>query len=56
VQSPSLQRGKTNKLKSLTNAQKLSRALKTCEKKPKKQWAKCEKQARKQFGSVKKKA
>jgi hypothetical protein len=55
VQSPGLL-GKTTKFSSLTNAQKLSRALKACEKKPKKQRAKCEKQAHKQFGPVKKKA
>jgi hypothetical protein len=55
VQSPGLQLSKTTKLESPANARKLSRALKACEKKPRKQWAKCERQARKQFGPVKKK-
>ena len=45
VQSPGTGPGETIKLKSLTNAQKLAKALKTCEKKPKDKRAVCEKQA-----------
>ena len=45
VQSPGTGLGKTIKLKSLTNAQKLAMALKACEKKPKGKRAVCEKQA-----------
>lgn len=41
--------------KSLTRAQKLAKALKACEKKPKKRRAACEKQARKQYAPAKKK-
>jgi hypothetical protein len=48
--------GKTTKLKALTNAQKLSKALKLCAKKPKKQLASCKKQAKKQYGTSGKKA
>jgi hypothetical protein len=41
--------------KSLTRAQKLTKALKVCKKKPKKKRAACEKQARKQYAAAKKK-
>jgi hypothetical protein len=44
--------GKTIKLKSLTDAQKLAKALKACEKKPKHKRAACEKQAHKQYGAA----
>jgi IPT/TIG domain len=43
------QTGKTTKLKSLTNAQKLAKALKACEKKPKGKRAECEKQAHRKY-------
>jgi hypothetical protein len=42
--------GATSTPKKLTNAQKLSRALKACKKKPRKQRASCERQARKKYG------
>jgi hypothetical protein len=42
------------KTKTLTRAQKLTKALKACHKKPKGKRAACEAQARKQFGPVKK--
>jgi hypothetical protein len=44
--------GKTTMLKPLANAQKLSKALKACERKPKKQWANCAAHARKQYGAA----
>ncbi len=40
-------------VKSLTRAQKLARALKTCKRKPKKKRAACEKRARAQYGPAK---
>jgi hypothetical protein len=40
------------KAKSLTRAQKLARALKACEKKPKGKRAVCEKQARRSYGRL----
>jgi phosphodiesterase/alkaline phosphatase D-like protein len=43
------------KPKPLTRAQKLSKALKACQKKPKKQRASCKRQAEKKYGPVKKK-
>jgi hypothetical protein len=46
LQSPGLQAGKAIRRNVLTNAQKLSRVLKLCERKPKDQRTKCEKQAR----------
>ncbi len=49
--------GKTAaKLELLTNAQKLSKALKACEKKPKSKRAKCERQAHKKYGTAASKA
>jgi len=42
------------KAKPLTRAQKLSKALKACHKKPKKKRASCERQAHKRFGPAKK--
>jgi hypothetical protein len=47
---------KTPASKPLTRAQKLTKALKACGKKPKKQRASCQRQARKRYGSRKKKA
>lgn len=44
----------TGKLKSLTNAHMLAQALKTCEKKPKKQRATCKRQARKKYSAARK--
>jgi hypothetical protein len=49
VQSPGLQVGKTTKLEPLTSSQKLAKALKLCEKKPKKERASCKKQAHKKY-------
>ena len=46
---------KTTTSKPLTRAQKLTKALKACGKKPKKQRASCQRQARKRYGSRKKK-
>jgi hypothetical protein len=43
------------KAKTSTNAQKLAKALKLCEKKPKKQRASCKKQAEKKYATTKKK-
>jgi hypothetical protein len=43
------------KVKTLTRAQKLARALKQCQKKPKKNRAACTRQARKQYGPAAKK-
>jgi hypothetical protein len=48
--------GATTKPKALTSAQKLSNALKACEKKPKGERAKCEKQAHKKYGTTASKA
>lgn len=45
------QAGKTIKLKALTNEQKLAKALKVCEKKPKSKRTACEKQARKKYST-----
>ena len=42
--------------KTLTRAQKLTKALKACKKNAKAKRATCQKQARKQFGPLKKKA
>ena len=56
VQSPDLQIHKTTKLEPLTNAQKLAKALKACEKKPKGKRPPCQKQARKKFGTTASKA
>lgn len=47
---------KTTELEPLTKAQKLMKALRTCEKKPKDKRAACEKQTRKQYGAVAKKS
>ena len=44
----------TAKPKPLTNAQKLARALRACQRKPKRQRATCEKQAREKYGATKK--
>jgi hypothetical protein len=44
-----------NKAKASTNAQKLTKALKVCDKKPKKQRAGCKKQAEKKYATTKKK-
>ena len=55
VQSPGTGLGKTIKLKSLTNAHKLAKALKACEKKPKGKPA-CEKQAHGKYGTAASKA
>jgi hypothetical protein len=54
VQSPGPGLGKTIKLETLTNAQKLAKALKVCDKKPKKQWASCKKQAEKKYATTSK--
>jgi len=52
VQSPGPRLGKTIKLEPLTNAQKLSKALKQCKKEPKRTRAACEKQAHQKYASV----
>lgn len=44
--------GKAGEPKSLKNAQKLAKALKVCDKKPKKQRASCKKQARKKYSAA----
>ena len=49
VVSPDIPGAKTTKLKSLTNAQKLAKALKVCAKEPKRQRASCKKQAHKRY-------
>jgi hypothetical protein len=54
VQSPDPQVPKTIKLKALTNAQKLSKALKLCDKKPKKQRPSCKRQAEKNYAATSK--
>ena len=51
VQAPGLQVGETPRLESPTNAQKLAKALKACEKKPKHQRAKCERQAHEKYAA-----
>jgi len=48
--------GTTTKLKALTNAHKLSKALKLCAKKPKQQRASCRRQAHKRYGTSGKQA
>ncbi|MGO9249394.1 MAG: hypothetical protein ACLP7W_12550 [Solirubrobacteraceae bacterium] len=53
--APSTVVGRTT-TKPLTNAQKLTRALKLCAKKPKKQRASCRKQAHKRYGTTGKQA
>jgi len=52
VQSPGTGLGKTIKRKSLTNAKKLAKALKACEKEPKGKRAACEKQAHRKYGTA----
>jgi hypothetical protein len=52
VNAPGLQVGKTITLKSLTNAQKLAKALKACAKKPKSRRAACRRQAHKKYGKT----
>ena len=42
----------TTKLRALTSAQKLAKALKACEKKPKSKRPACEKQARRKYGTA----
>jgi hypothetical protein len=51
VQSPDLQVGKTTKLEPLTSSQKLTKALKVCDKKPKKQRPSCKRQAEKKYAA-----
>jgi hypothetical protein len=51
VQPPDPLVAKTIKLDALTNAQKLAKALKGCEKKPKKQRASCKSQAEKKYAA-----
>ncbi len=46
---PAEAKGTTTTTKTLTNAQKLTKALKACKRKPKKQRAGCQKQARRQY-------
>ncbi len=52
VDSPGTGLGKTTKLEPFESAQKLAKALKLCEKKPKKQRASCEKRAKQKYASV----
>jgi hypothetical protein len=47
---------KTTKVKSMTRAEKLAKALKLCEKKPKSMRPACEKQAKKTYGPTSSKA
>jgi hypothetical protein len=54
VQSPGLQAGNTTKLEPFENAQKLSKALKLCNKKPKKQRPSCKRQAEKKYAATNK--
>jgi hypothetical protein len=54
VISPSATQGAQGKRETLTNAQRLAKALKACTKKPRKQRAACQKQARKRYARVKK--
>jgi hypothetical protein len=56
VQSPGLQIQNTIKLKPLTKAEKLEKALKACEKKPKGKRAACQKQAHRKYGTAASKA
>ena len=56
VNAPGLQIAKTTTLKSLTNAQKLAKALKACAKKPKSRRAACRRQAHKKYGKTATKA
>lgn len=56
VQSPRTGLGKTNKLRSLTSAQKHAEAMKACEKKPKGKRAACETQAHRKDGTAASKA
>jgi hypothetical protein len=49
VQSPGIGLGKTTKLEPFENAQKLSKALKLCERKPKNQRPSCKRQAEKKY-------
>jgi hypothetical protein len=52
VQSPDVLGTKTTKLEPFEDTQKLAKALKLCEKKPKKQRASCEKRAKQKYASV----
>jgi hypothetical protein len=54
VQSPGLQVGKTTKLEPFENAQKLSKALKLCEKKPKSKQPSCKRQAEHKYSATSK--
>jgi len=54
--TPSLPSQKAIKPELLTGAQKLAKALRVCEKKPKKQRASCEKQAHNKYSTVVSKA
>jgi hypothetical protein len=56
VNAPGLQIAKTTALKSLTNAQKLAKALNACAKKPKSKRASCEKRAQTKYGTTATKA
>jgi len=55
AQSPDLQVPKTTKLEQLTNAQKLVKALKVCDKKSKNQRPSCKRQAEKKYATTNKK-
>jgi len=55
VQPPGTGLGKTIKLESFENAQKLAKALKLCDKKPKKQRPSCKRQADKKYAATNKK-
>jgi hypothetical protein len=46
--------GMTGGTKALSRAQKLAKALKGCERKPKSKRAGCERQARRKYGAVRK--
>ena len=52
LQSPGPGLGKTIKLEPLTNAEKLTKALKQCKKEPKRKRAACEKQAHQKYALV----
>ena len=52
VHSPGTGLGKTTKLKPFENAQKLSKALKLCEKKPKSKRQSCKRQAEQQYSAA----
>jgi hypothetical protein len=56
VNAPGLQIAKTTALKSLTNAQKLAKAVKACKHKPKRKRAICVKQAHKKYSTTASKA